>query len=213
MIKVVSFDVDGTLLDQAYNDVIWLEEVPGLYAERHGLDFGQAFDFVKGEFDRVGQLDLRWYDLNYWLRRFSLPFTSEELLLRHEDSLRIYPEVESVMSSLHDYAVIIITAMPRDFLRVKMKKLRWPFAGVFSTVSDFKSVKTPDVYSKICLEMGVAGNEVLHTGDLWDADYLAPKEAGLHALCVDRKFSLDGADVIRGLEEIRPRLEQINGRP
>jgi HAD superfamily hydrolase (TIGR01549 family) len=206
MIKVISFDVDGTLVDQEYNDLIWLGEVPRLYSEAHGMDYGRAYDYVKGEFDSVGQYDLRWYDLNYWLKLFSLPFTSEEILEKFADRLRVYPDVEKALSLLSGYEIIIITSMPRDFLSVKMRKLNGSFKNVFSTVSDFRSVKTPALYSRICGELGLAEAEVLHIGDLWDVDYLAPKEAGMQALCIDRDGEREGEGVIRSLEEIHGRL-------
>lgn len=202
MVKVISFDVDGTLVDQEYNDLIWLGEVPRLYSLEHGVAYDRAYEYVKGEFDRVGQYDLRWYDLNYWLKLFSLPFTSEEILEKFAHRLRVYPDAEKALGLLPDYRIIIITSMPRDFLKVKMRKLNGSFSNVFSTVSDFKSVKTPALYSAICRELGFAVEEVLHTGDLWDVDYLAPKEAGMNALCIDRAKEREGEGVIRSLEEI-----------
>ncbi len=216
MVKVISFDVDGTLVDQEYNDMVWLGEVPRLYARERGIDYDSAYEYVKGEFDRVGQYDLRWYDLNYWLKLFSLPFSSEEILEKFAHTLRVYPDAEKALALLSGYEIIIITSMPRDFLNVKMKKLNGSFSNVFSTVSDFRSVKTASLYSRICRQLGRPEEEVLHVGDLWDVDYLAPKEAGMHALCIDRGRERAGEGVIRSLEEIPRRLElleNINARP
>jgi HAD superfamily hydrolase (TIGR01549 family) len=207
VIKIISFDVDGTLIDQEYNDLIWLGEVPRLYSEAYGLDYDEAYEYVKGEFDRVGEYDLRWYDLNYWLRTFSLPFSSDEILEKFSNRLRVYPETERAFELLAEYEFVITTSMPRDFLKVKMKKLNGSFSNVFSTVSDFKSVKTAEIYSKICRELECEEKEVLHVGDLWDVDYIAPKAAGLNALCIDRTGGREGEGVIKSLEEIPSALD------
>lgn len=213
MIKCVSFDVDGTLLDQEYNDLVWLEEVPRLYSETKGIDYPSAYEYVKGEFDRVGQHDLRWYDLGYWLRTFELPSSPEEVLDKFVDRIRVFPEVEKTFQLLAGYGMVVVTAMPRDFLSVKMRKLNGSFDRVFSTVTDFKSVKTPEVYSRVCRKLGLSGTEVLHVGDLWEADYLAPKASGMHALCIDRSGERRGEGVIKSLQEIPVKIEEIHARP
>jgi len=33
-IKIVSFDVDGTLVKEDFNDLIWQKEIPSLYAQK-----------------------------------------------------------------------------------------------------------------------------------------------------------------------------------
>ncbi len=213
MVKVISFDVDGTLLDQEYNDLVWMSEVPRLYAEKYDMDFEPAYRHVIGEYAKVGEYDMKWYDLNYWLALFGLETSSESILEKYENRLRVYPDAERLFGRLKGFTLVLTTAMPRDFLGIKMKKLNGDFRRVFSTVSDFKSVKTREVYSAICAELGVSEPEVLHVGDLWEADYVAPREAGLHALCVDRKQEREGAHVIRSLDELEPRLQDINRRP
>lgn len=38
-IRLVSFDLDGTLVNSKFVDLVWMEGVPRLYGKRHGVDF------------------------------------------------------------------------------------------------------------------------------------------------------------------------------
>ncbi|MHC1599567.1 MAG: hypothetical protein ACXQS5_01925, partial [Candidatus Methanospirareceae archaeon] len=62
-IKVVSFDVDGTLVSQGFADCVWLQGIPQAYAEKEGLSFEQAFEFVKSEYDKIGDNRIEWYNI------------------------------------------------------------------------------------------------------------------------------------------------------
>ena len=207
MIKIVSFDVDGTLVEAEYNDLIWLEEIPRLYAEKEGMNFEDAYKFILEEYEKVGEKDLRWYDINHWLKHFGIKKTFGEILEKYEDRIKVYPDVKKTLIALREkIPMIIITVMPREFLEVKLRKLDSCFLRTFSTVSDFKSVKTTHVYREVCRQMDIAEDELLHVGDLWEADYLVPRTAGVRALCVDRTGEKDGDSVIRSLEELLPLL-------
>ena len=62
--KVVSFDVVGTLVDSYYEDYVWKEAVPRLYSRKRGVGLEEAKDYVLREYDRIGKNDIRWYYLN-----------------------------------------------------------------------------------------------------------------------------------------------------
>ncbi|OYV14143.1 MAG: putative hydrolase of the HAD superfamily, partial [Methanosaeta sp. NSM2] len=54
MIRIISLDMDGTLMKSRFVDKVWMEGIPALYAERTGLDFPAAKEHVIGEYARVG---------------------------------------------------------------------------------------------------------------------------------------------------------------
>ena len=213
MIKVISFDVDGTLVDAEYNDLVWLEEIPRLYAEKEGIDFKTAYDFILSEYEKVGENDMRWYDINYWLELFGINRTYAEIMQKYTDRIKIYPEVEKTLGILQNrLKMVVITLMPREFLDVKLKKLNGYFSRTFSTTSDFKSQKTTGVYIEICRLLCISENELLHIGDSWEKDYIAPKKAGIKTLYLDRtgnseSLAVEEKDTIRTLEEALAVLE------
>ena len=207
--KVVSFDVDGTLVDAEFNDLVWLEEIPRLYAEKEGISFKEAHRFVLQEYEKVGEKDVRWDDMNHWLRTFSLQKTYGEILRKYEERIKIYPDARTTLEALKgSFPIIIITLMPREFLGVKLKNLNGYFSKTFSTISDFKDIKTSHVYRQICLSLNIAVDELLHVGDSWELDYVESKKAGVRAFCVDRAGKREGDGVIGSLEELIPLLKK-----
>jgi len=49
-IHVVSFDLEGTLLDMTFSEKVWNEGLPRLYAEKYRLDFSEAKKIVLKEY-------------------------------------------------------------------------------------------------------------------------------------------------------------------
>lgn len=91
----VLLDMDGTLLDLAFDNRFWRELLPQRYAERHGLSMEQALDRLVPQF-RAMQGTLEWYCLDYWSEytRVDVAAFKEEVrhliapLLGSEDFLR-----------------------------------------------------------------------------------------------------------------------------
>lgn len=70
-IDTVLLDLDGTLLDLAFDNYIWLARVAELYAENHGLSLAETHAALAPRFARVqGTLD--WYCINHWTRELGL---------------------------------------------------------------------------------------------------------------------------------------------
>jgi 5'-nucleotidase len=64
-IDTVCLDLDGTLLDQAYDNYIWQELVPARYARRHGVSLEDATEKVIRYYeDHHGTLEA--YSLEHW---------------------------------------------------------------------------------------------------------------------------------------------------
>lgn len=64
-IDTVLLDLDGTLLDQAYDNHIWRDLIPQRFAVARGLDLHEAYAEIARLFaGRNGTLD--WYDIDYW---------------------------------------------------------------------------------------------------------------------------------------------------
>jgi len=203
MIRVISLDMDGTLVNTRFVDKVWMEGMPMLYAEKTGLDFPSAKEYVVGEYMKIGSDHLEWYDLLYWIDRFGLKVGKEELLQMYEDEIETYPEVQEVLDQLSEsYDLVVTSNAAREFIDFELEGLSDYFKEIFSATSDFREVKkSPLIYGTVCAHMGVKPFEVLHIGDHYNYDYESPLEAGLDALFLDRKGERSGREVVGDLRE------------
>ncbi|MHC1623388.1 MAG: HAD family hydrolase [Candidatus Methanospirareceae archaeon] len=189
-IKVVSFDVDGTLVSQGFADCVWLQGIPQAYAEKEGLSFEQAFEFVKSEYDKIGDNRIEWYNIDYWLQKFGLDIQYETLFKKYEDEIKVYEEVESVLTVLkeEDYELIISSNAATEFIEFQITPIKKFFSYVFSATSDFRQVKkTNGFFARVCEILDVKPQAVVHTGDHWVFDFINPRKIGITAYYLDRE--------------------------
>jgi putative hydrolase of the HAD superfamily len=67
MSKIVMFDMDGTLLDLAFDDFIWNECLPKRHAEIHQLPLDQSQKTLY-QFYQSHRHTLVWYSSAYWTK-------------------------------------------------------------------------------------------------------------------------------------------------
>ena len=201
--KVVSFDVDGTLVNQDFANKFWHEVVPKLYAEKHGVDFKEALDYVRRCYAEVGEEDIRWYLPDYWFKRFKLDADPKEVLENLRRDLKIYDDAIDALEELYGkYELIVTSNASRIFLDVELENIKDYFSRVFSCVSDFGEVrKNPEVYLKICKQIDVHPKKIVHVGDHYKFDYLVPKSVGIDAYLVNRDQTVRVKKMIRDLKD------------
>jgi len=211
-LKIISFDVDGTLVDLEYNDLIWFKEIPELVARKKKISFEKSLKFVHEEYAKLGEHNLNWYDINYWISYFGIEISPDKIFEKYEPQVKIYPEVIPLLEELKKkYILIVITAMPREFLIPKMKNLEKYFKFSFSALSDFKELKNSEIYSKISKVLKVPPEQILHIGDHWEFDYLAARKAGMNAIYLDRSNIKKGKFIINSLGEAKKIIDDNIG--
>jgi HAD superfamily hydrolase (TIGR01549 family) len=188
-IKVVSFDVEGTLATFDFSQTIWHEGIPALYAQKEGIELDHAKEIAAREYDKVGDHRLEWYDINYWFRYFQIG-SPQPMLESYQDRVRHYPEVTKVLSSLSGrYKLIVASGTPLELLNPLLKDIESYFTQVFSSISHYRQLKTPEFYLAMCQVTGIEPGQVLHVGDSWQFDFLNSKRIGIHAVHLDRSGS------------------------
>jgi len=188
-IKVFSFDVDGTLVSQEFADCVWLRGIPEAYAAKHALSFEHAFEFVKREYDTIGENRIEWYNIRFWLRKFNLKIPYEKLFEKYEAEVKIYTEVESVLKVLKEagYVLVVNSNAATEFIDFQIQPIRKYFSHVFSATSDFGELKKSNGhYAQVCEILDVKPQEVVHTGDHFVFDFLNPRRIGITAYYLDR---------------------------
>ncbi len=203
MIRFISLDMDGTLVNSRFVDKVWMEGMPQLYAEKHGLEFSDAKEIVIGEYMKIGSDRLEWYDLKYWIEKLQLDIDKDDLLGSYEDEIELYPEVREALDLLSESFQIVITSnAAREFIEIELDGLSDYFSETFSATSDFREVKkSPLLYGAVCANLEAQPYEVMHIGDHYSYDYESPLQAGLDALFLDRKGNRTGSEVVGDLME------------
>jgi len=206
-IRVVSFDVTGTLVSEKFLDYFWLDLIPRFFAERHAVDLEEAKRIVFSKYDEIGKDDIRWYIPGYWFELFDLKASLREALEAIRGRVEVYDDAKEALEELSaKYDLVISSNMSREFIDVALDALGFRgFKAVFSCVSDLGlTTKTPSFYSFVASRLKVPPSAVLHVGDDPERDYENPVRAGLRALLVVREGTVPQPHVksLKGLLEL-----------
>lgn len=200
-IKVVSFDVEGTMVTTDFSYAIWFEMIPQRYAERWGLSFDQATQKIKQEYDSLGDQNIDWYDVQYWFTRFDLG-RADIAMEGLQSRVRYYPETREVLKKLDGvYKLNVASGSPRPFLRHLLRDTEHHFSSIFSSTSDFQQVKTAEFYRNMCRRLQVEPEQVVHVGDHLQFDCLEPASIGIRAFYLDREGKSGDPAAVRDLAE------------
>jgi 5'-nucleotidase len=117
-IDTVLVDMDGTLLDLAFDNYFWLDLVPEHYARRYGLTVAQSRAMLSPRFAaKVGTLD--WYCLDHWTRDLGLDLKT--LKREHREHIRFLPGAPEFLAAVRSRRkrLCIVTNAHRDTFEVK----------------------------------------------------------------------------------------------
>jgi len=211
VLKFVSFDLVGTLVDSYYEDYVWKEAIPQLCARKRGVSLERARNYVLREYDRIGSNDIRWYLPEYWFKHFSLDENPLEVFKSNTDKVKFYPEVPSVLNNLaQKYDLIIVSGATRSVIEIMIEKFRYYFKHVYSSVSDRMEVKkTPHLYEMICKILEVESGAIVHVGDEWYSDFISPRKIGIKSFYLDRTCEKSGKFVIKDLRKLEDHLTTL----
>ncbi|MBS3147444.1 HAD family hydrolase [Candidatus Woesearchaeota archaeon] len=192
MIKVISFDLDDTLSDSQFDELIWRTEIPKAYAKEKGMTFEQAYKEVTTEYKNLwGKAAGNWRDASFWLTHFGLKTTWEDLLSMLHHEIKHFDDVVPVLEELSKkFKLVIISNAERKFIDAKLKlnHIGKFFVKTYSASSDFNlKKKEAQVFKKVCEDFNIAPNELVHIGDEEEYDVTAPKSIGAQAFLLCRK--------------------------
>ncbi|MBT8085770.1 MAG: HAD-IA family hydrolase [Woeseia sp.] len=116
--RTLMLDMDGTLLDLAFDNYMWLTHIPAAYARARSLPEELARAELYEQFGRLrGQLE--WYCLDHWSDRLQLDIVG----LHHAERARIgwLPGAQEFLQGVQDAGlrVLLVTNSHRDTLDLK----------------------------------------------------------------------------------------------
>lgn len=111
-------DMDGTILDLAFDNYIWLDLVPRRYAAANDMTFEEAREELIGKY-RAVQGNLEWYCLDHWNDRLGI----DVVKIHHDVTYRIgyLPGALEFLRSVAelDKKVLLVTNSHPDTLHLK----------------------------------------------------------------------------------------------
>jgi len=192
MIKVISFDLDDTLSDSQFDELIWRTELPKAYAKEKGMSFEQAYTEVTTEYKNLwGKAQGNWRDASFWLKHFGLKTTWEDLLTMVHHEIKHFDDVIPVLDELSKkFKLVIISNAERKFLdaKIKVNHLGGFFAKTYSAASDFnKKKKDAEIFQQVLKDFKIKPDELIHIGDDEEYDVKEPAKIGVKAYLLCRK--------------------------
>lgn len=122
-IDTVLLDMDGTLLDLAFDNFFWLELVPSRYAELHGLGGDEAKRLIMPRYERVLGT-LAWYCVDHWQSELGLDIVA--LKHEHRHLISYLPGATDFLTAARrpDVDVSIVTNAHPDTVTIKAQQTR-----------------------------------------------------------------------------------------
>jgi len=185
MKKVVSFDLDGTLVNGVFGDMVWNVGIPEEYARRYSLSFDEAKQYILREYEAVGDENILWYTIDYWLERFDISVSSDVLLQRYVNYIELLPDTKEVLEKLQErYTLIIASNAARIFVEKELLStgIAHYFTHIISATTDYNLVKKQEkFYQKLCTTLNVHTDQLIHVGDHLIYDFYVPSKLGIES--------------------------------
>ena len=120
-IDTVLLDMDGTLLDLAFDSYFWLTLVPERLSLQRGITLPEASQLLAAKYQAV-QHTLNWYCLDYWSRELDLDIRAMTWEMRERACLRAdtLPFLQALRAS-GKRTILLTNAHPWN-LDVKLKQ-------------------------------------------------------------------------------------------
>ncbi len=111
-------DMDGTLLDLAYDNYMWLEHIPAEYARQNSINEADARELLAAKF-RNEEGKLQWYCLDHWSEVLDLDV--KELHRRENERIDYLPGAKDFLESVlqHEVRLLLVTNSHLDTLAIK----------------------------------------------------------------------------------------------
>ena len=121
-IECLLIDMDGVILDNAYDNDFWQNQIPEVIADSKGIAFDDAkrlaiqiFNYKKNTKD--------WYDVDYWSNMLSIDIEAQKRSEKSFSRISLYDGVIDTLSALKNKTkMILITNAHRKTLNIKLEK-------------------------------------------------------------------------------------------
>ncbi|MEO8308653.1 MAG: HAD family hydrolase [Pseudomonadota bacterium] len=141
-IDTLLLDLDGTLLDLAFDTHFWMEVVPAYYGAPRGLTAQQALEQEIRPRLRAAEGTLQWYCLDHWSRVLELDLSA--IKSQHDERIAWLPGAQEFLTLQRAAGrrLILATNSHPETLRIKDQKVGIaPFLDAMHSSHEFGAPK------------------------------------------------------------------------
>ncbi len=122
-IDTLLLDLDGTLLDLAFDTHFWHEVVPEYYGRARGISAREALEQEIGPKLRSAEGTLNWYSLDYWSRMLELDLS--RIKTEHDSRIAWLPGAQDFLRRQRAAGrrLVLATNSHPETLRIKDEKV------------------------------------------------------------------------------------------
>lgn len=202
-IKVVSFDLDGTILQREFDYELWYDKLHRFVARAKGIGFKEAYDMSVSHAGTLPESHVARYAIKYWIDHYNLPFEEKEIVEAVSSPIALFEDYKPAVNALRSKVdrIVLFTNSTGYVLKKKLAEtgICEDFSKVYDVIGLWDHPKdTSEAYQKLLESEGCTPDEILHVGDSEKGDKLAPEQVGLRAVLIDR----DGKGDIKSLQEL-----------
>lgn len=136
----VLFDMDGTLLDLAFDNYIWMQCVPRLWAEKNNLSLTVSKEKLY-QFYLKNQGTLNWYSSKFWQQQLDIDVLA--LQQHHQHRIAPRPYCFELLERLKQQGITCWLVTNADCATLQLKLNNIPIADYFSHIVSSESLGYP----------------------------------------------------------------------
>ena len=179
--KVVSLDLDGTVVQRQFDYCLWGEEgYEGILWQMVGKHLGiSTRDAYSQSLDALPTVPRGTISIQAWIDHYGLPFSERDVVAAVPEKVKVYPDYPRLRELLQGRRVILATESSGAVLERKLRE-----TGIqedFDQVYVAESLKSPEFYRSVAMEEGVHPEEIVHIGDSFAKDVISARRAGLRS--------------------------------
>ena len=140
-IETFFLDMDGTLLDLAYDNYFWHEHIPALYSKKNGITTKEG----KRIFEKLyknKQNTMEWYSISYWSEVLKIDLELE--ILKTKNQIKVFAGTIDLLIKLkrHKIKICLLTNCPREMLNIKLTQTKlWGYFDKIISSEDCGYIK------------------------------------------------------------------------
>ena len=162
----ILLDMDGTLLDLAFDNDFWLRQVPKLYADKLEIELGAA---QKKLFDLYHEYKgtLEWYCTDFWSQQLGIDIIKHKYNFAHNIAIRPGTVEFLNKAKAHNKRLVLVTNAHPDTLAVKMDRVLIAkyFDDIYSSHQFSRPKESPDFWTRLQREIKVPLDKCLFVDD------------------------------------------------